>query len=370
MATAPALRVFFACLLLAGCEPASDAPAGPASPTRPVKLYQVTDSQEAGLRRFAARIDAAKRAELSFRVPGTVREFLVREGEMVQQDQAIARLDATDLNIVLADRQAAFDNARRNFARAGELVKAGNISRVEFDRLETSYKSAEAALKTARQNVSYTELKAPFAGMLAKRHVQRFEEVGAKQAVASLQQTDQLDVKIDLPESLLRSFQVSSAQDPRQADSPVRSSVEFDGLSEQRFDITLKEIATKADPDTQTFEVTFTMPNPRTFVVLPGMTATVTLDLSALRNGSSTRWVPATAVGGDIRLDAYAWVLDPATMTLAKRPLRVGRLDGDRLEVLEGLVAGEEVVELGLSQAFEGMKVTRLETNTRNATSR
>ncbi len=199
-------------------------------------------------RSFPARIEAARRAELGFRVSGTVKELLFKEGDNVPEGATIARLDPTDFRIVLADRQAVFDNAQRNFRRANDLIGAGNISKLDFDRMEANFKSADAALKQARQDLAYTELKAPFAGRLAKRYVERFEEVMAKMSVVSLQQSDALDVKIDVPEALVRTIRAERAEVPDAAQPQTEAWAEFEGMPEQRFALTVKEVSTRADP--------------------------------------------------------------------------------------------------------------------------
>ncbi|MBP6381636.1 MAG: efflux RND transporter periplasmic adaptor subunit [Pseudomonadales bacterium] len=351
-------------VLLGACDAGKDQPAASATAVpavvRPVKTFVVDTAGGASQRQFPGRIDAARRAELSFRVPGTVTDILVREGDTVSEGAVLARLDATDFRIVLSDRQASYDNARRNYERTRELLPSGNISRIDYDRTEASFKSAEAALRQAQQDLAYTELKAPFAGSVAKRLVQRFEEVAAKEAVISLQQLNSLDVKIDLSETLVRTLTVPEqvAIESAGADAPAWAT--FEGKPEQRFPLKIKEVATKADPQTQTFEITFTMTNPKDVVILPGMTATVTVDFRHLVQESQDIWIPATAVLGDATLHPVAWVIDPGTMTVSRRELRVGEMQGERIHVIEGLAGGEEIVAVGASHMAEGMKVTRM----------
>ena len=351
-------------VLLGACGAGKDEAAAPAQPAsavvRPVKTFVVDTGGAASQRQFPGRIEAARRADLSFRVPGTVKDILVKEGDTVSEGAVLARLDATDFRIALSDRQASYDNARRNYQRARELLPSGNISRIDFDRTETSFKSAEAALRQSQQDLAYTELRAPFAGTVAKRLVQRFEEVTSKDAVVRLQQVNSLDVKIDLSETLLRSFAVPEERAIDYADTEAPAWATFEGKAERRFPLKIKEVATKADPKTQTFEVTFTMPNPRDVVVLPGMTATVTVDFRHLVQGSSDIWVPATAVLGDAALHPVVWVLDPLTMTVSRRAVRVGEMQQERIQVVEGLEGGEEIVAVGTSHMAEGMKVSRM----------
>ena len=86
--------------------------------------------------------------------------------------------------------KATFDNTQSNFERAKELVADGNISRMDYDRMEANFRSASAALSQAEKDLEYTVLTSPFRGRVAERKVENFEEVQAKQTVFSLQNTN------------------------------------------------------------------------------------------------------------------------------------------------------------------------------------
>ena len=131
-------------------------------------------------------------------------------------------------------------------------------------------------------------------------------------------------------------------------------------MPEQRFALTVKEVSTRADPRTQTFEATFSMPNPKSMVVLPGMTATVTIDFSRISAVVELIWLPAAAVVADATLSPHVWLLDPVSLTVSKRPVQVGDLQGDRIAITGGLQGGEEIVAVGASYMAQGMKVSRM----------
>ena len=86
--------------------------------TRPVKLFTVEGGSVDAVRTFPGSIDASQRAELAFRVSGQLQELLVREGDLVEEGQVLARLDPSDYALVLEDRQAVYDNSSKNFQRA------------------------------------------------------------------------------------------------------------------------------------------------------------------------------------------------------------------------------------------------------------
>ncbi len=123
-----------------------------------------------GVRNFPGRIDANKKADLSFRVAGKLKELLVKEGDLVNKGDVIARLDATDFQITVNDKKSFYTRAFNDYKRGKLLVKYGNISKMDFDRLEANYLSAKAELSLASQQLAYTELKAPFGGTVARRY--------------------------------------------------------------------------------------------------------------------------------------------------------------------------------------------------------
>ncbi|MCP5147142.1 MAG: efflux RND transporter periplasmic adaptor subunit [Pseudomonadales bacterium] len=355
------LSISLALLALVACGDGRQAAPEPAS--RPVKVFVVEGSEVDAVRSFPGKVDASQRAELAFRVGGQLQELPVKEGDLVKKGQVLARLDPTDYKLILEDRQARFDNTERNFKRARDLVADGNISRLDFDRMEAEYRSASAALSQARKDLEYTVLIAPFAGRVAQRDVENFEEVMAKQTVMWLQNIDQLDIVINLPESVVRSVRGGVSRevgDGGHTDPAVRATAQFEGRGDQTFPLRPKEIATKADPQTQTFRATFTMAAPTKFTVLPGMTATVLLDLSELVTYESVKWVPARAVQADSGLNPRVWLLDPETMTVSSRPVSIGRMSGSMIEITDGLAGGEEIVAVGAPYLAQGMRVTRM----------
>ena len=327
------------------------------SAIRPVKIFTVEGGNSSAIRSFPGVVDAAQRAELAFRVPGSVQQLLVREGDLVEQGQLLAKLDPTDFAITLKDRVATNDNAVRNFERAQELVEDGNISRLDYDRMEAKMKTSAAALAQAEQDLAYTELKAPFTGRIAVRHIENFEEIIAGQNIFRLQSDGDLEIEIALPETLVR--MLNPAPDQVRRDK-VKAQASFEGRQDDSFPLTIKEISTKADSQTQTFQVTLGMAAPKNFAVLPGMTATVALDLSRLMNTAVVHWVPVRAVVAESELKAQVWVLDSETMTVSSRQVEIGRMSGSRIEVKSGLQGDEEIVSVGASYLAEGMAVTRM----------
>ena len=350
-------------VLLTGCS-GGEEPAGPPA-SRPVKLFTVEGAGTSALRNFPGSVRATRRADLAFRVSGVLQQMLVREGQTVKEGELLAALDPTDFKIILEDRQATFDNAESNFSRAKELIVDGNISKLDYDRMEASFKTNRASLSAARQDLEYTELRSPFEGSIGQRLVENFEEVQAKQTIIRFQDNSQLDVLIDLPEALVRSLQLEAEEigggGAAAAAQGVKAYARFEGRTDTRFPLTIREVATKADSQTQTFRVTLTMPAPTEFRVLSGMTVTVGIDFASLMADDESKWVPLNAVQADSGLNARVWVLDESTMTVSSLPVTIGRMRGRSIEVTSGLYGGEEIVSVGAPYLAEDMRVTRMQ---------
>jgi RND family efflux transporter MFP subunit len=197
-------------------------------------------------------------------------------------------------------------------------------------------------------------LLAPFAGMIGDRYVENHMDIKAQEQIVDLNDTTTVEVKINAAENVVAMMQ----QFEKELDLKVFA--EFDAAQGRRFELVLKEIAARADPQTQTFQVTFHMPQPGDISLLPGMTALVRV-VANVRPGASIEIpisVSAIAVVSSADGDKMVWVVNTDDMTVHARKVTVGSMRGSQaIEILEGLEGGEHVVIAGLAQLSEGMKV-------------
>jgi len=348
-------------LLLSACNDAGDkAPQAPI--VRPVKTFKLGGASHELTRRYPAQIYASRRAELSFRVSGKVVKLRVKEGDIVKKGKQLAQLDPADFQLAVNDAQAQYHRSKSNYARAKALVKKGHISRTDYDKLESEFKSASATLERAKNNLAYTSLRAPFDGRVAKRYVQNFEEVQAKQSVFSLQSQNRLDVKFNVPESALLRIrrQTGKAEAERRAKADKSFVHVMFNNGGKKYPVRFKEIATRADEKTRTFEVTFSLDAPQEITVLPGMSAEVEVDYSSVydKQGQGL-WVPVDAVFADPKgtKRQFVWVLDEKSMQVKLRDVQVGGLSGGQIEVVSGLKGDERIVAAGVHNLEPGQKV-------------
>jgi len=333
----------------------------PPPESRPVKTILVGGATTGDHRQFPGVVDAIQKADLSFRVEGKLKEIPVKEGDMVEKGQVLARLDPTDYQIKLNDRKASYETAKANYDRAKQLVEKGAISKVDHDKIRAEYFTAEANLDAAEQDLEYTSLKATFPGYVAKRYVENFEEVRRKQKIFTLQDISELEIKIDVPESVM--IQLRRAIEPGKVTQPKRKMYAiFEQIKDAQFPLDLKEVSTTADVNTRTFQATLKMKHPEDYNILPGMTATVFAEVFASESGDSMSVdLPLSSVVSDTDKKAIVWIVDDKTMTVHSKPVKTGMMTSNSITVT-GLDVGERVVTAGAAFMREGMKVTLLQT--------
>lgn len=340
-----------ACLLLVGCGK-EEAPVESKAP-RPVKTIVLEASGAMGMRQYPGRVRAASRADLSFEVAGKLSELPVKEGQVVAEGELIARLDDRDLSANLKSAQAEADNAAANFARGAKLVKDGFISKTDFDTLTSKRDVTAAELVKAKKAVEDTRLLAPFSGRVASRLVENFQDVQAKEPIVRLQDIEQLEVVVDIPEN--RAIRIRD--EGREA---ARVHAVFEAEPDREFPLTIKEYSTEANPETQTFQVVLAMPQPEGLLLLPGMTAMVWAESSEVgQDGASETFaIPAAALFADDTGKPQVWVVDTQSNKVSPRAVETGELGGTAsVRVTSGLKAGEMIAISAVSRLREGMEI-------------
>jgi membrane fusion protein, multidrug efflux system len=347
LSTAAAIALLAAIAGVAGCsEPAPPPP--PAEVSRPVPILEIGSTTAGSGLRFPGRIRAVQRAELAFNVPGQIIEFPAQEGKQLAAGELIARLDPANFASRLAAARAEFEKAEADFKRVSQIWEQTQaVARAEVDQKRTAMEVARSRYAAARKELDDTRLVAPFAGVISRRHVQNFQNVQAKEPVASLQDLAEMEVVTHVPERIVRG-------EPRRA----AGFAILEGMPEQPFPVTLKSFAAEADPQTQTYEVVLSFTPPEGVTVLPGMPAEVFPDPAAAGPGQVL--VPLAAILGAADGTPTVWVLDPATSRVSRRPVEVGAVRGSDITVVEGLAPGDRIVVAGVHHLRDGMLVRPL----------
>jgi len=324
-----------------------------------------------------------RRATVSAKVTGKIKDVLIDEGMRVASGQVLARLDDVDAVAALraaeaeeAVARAALDdlevrlaNARRTFERSKELRGRDLVSEEELDNAETAVASYEAQIALARerikaagrsvgiarQNVDNCVVRAPFAGIVVSKDAQPGEMVSPVSAgggytrtgIATIVDMASLEIEVDVNESYIARVA------PGQSIEAV-----LDAYPDWRIPCSVRTVIPTADRQKATVKVriTFDALDSR---ILPDMGVKVSfLEGAADSAAAAVALVPRAAVrtDGDAR---YVFVVKDGRAE--RRAVRMARERGDDIEIIAGLRRGEEVVVRSERELREGARVSSKE---------
>jgi multidrug efflux system membrane fusion protein len=342
------LLVILVATVLSSCKNKEETAAP--EPIKPVKLYAVQVGHAQLNMSLPGKVRAARRSELSFKVSGPLEKLPVDEGQVVKKGDLIAQILPRDFQTAINEAKARELEAEQQYQRYKELYAKRQVSKADFDRYRASRDVARARLEDAQNALKDTTLRAPFAGVIAKRYVENFEKVQAKEPIVYLQLIDELEILIDVPELMIAQFGQSKKIDVY---------AEFDAVAGNQYQLTVKEYSTDADPATQTYQVVLAMDQPKEANILPGMTAKVTASVQEGNDvGSTSILIPAIAVLNDADKKDYVWVFDRNSSKVSKVLVKIGSLKGSKnILVEDGLKGGDEIVIAGITKLRDGMTV-------------
>ena len=338
-----------ALLLLGAAACAGEAETTPVDQVRPARLVTTEAASNSRTLELPAVVRSARSSQLTFQVGGQVSELLVLEGQEVVQGDVIARLDDRDYRNNVATARAQYENAEAEYQRARRLAAQDAISRSVLEGRRAQRDVARATLDSAEKNLDDTVLTAPFSGGISRVYIEQFQNVQAKELIADIQ-SEGVEATVNVPASIV-------AFAPQF--ETVGASVILDAAPDIEIPAEFKEASGQADPNTQTYEVSFSFAPPENLLILPGMTATLRSGFEFAENSTVfpqgvAAPLSAIVAQGD---EKFVWVVNMDDMTVSKRPVTVNAGVGEEVTVIAGLEGGETIVAVGGAFLYEGMQV-------------
>jgi RND family efflux transporter MFP subunit len=251
--------------------------------------------------------------------------------------------------------QSEFDREMRILEQdAGATSQtAVDRKRSQRDQARADIKSLQASVASAKDQLNYTYLKAPFDGVVVSTYVKNFEFVQAKEPIVRIVDNSRIEMVINIPESLISM-------------APQAKNIEviFDPFPDIKIPAEIKEIGTEASRTTRTYPVTLIMDQPEDINILPGMAgkASGEPDTDDMSNLAIGKQVPFTAILSPDDIEkTYVWIINEQSKTVSKREVTTGKLTDTGIMVINGLEAGEWIATAGVNYLREGMEVRILE---------
>lgn len=373
-------------LIIISCGNSSDdAQAEPI--VRPVKVITVGKNNATGFHSFTGLAKAQQEASLSFKVGGTINSIAVKVGDRVSKGQTLATVDATDYQInynqtvanvhsskaQIENAQAQLESAKSNFLtsqsnynRFEKLYETNSISLSDFEQAKSSYLGAEASYKAAKTQVeaalaanessetmvlsasnqiNYTRMKAPFAGVITTINVEPNELVNQGSPILEINSLSNPDVEIGVPENAIAEIKANQ-----------EVTVSFNSLHDHSFKGKVHEIGYSSAGSTYPVTIRLLDDDDR---IRPGMPANATFSFLDHHSSPSSLLVPPSAVGEDSK-DNFVYLIESkdGSYFCKKKTIQIGQLKDAGFEILSGLNNGDLVASAGLNVLRDGMQVS------------
>jgi len=326
--------IVLAGLALAGCGGARPPTAAVSAPPLASAVLQAERTPIE--RRLDGVIEAVNQGTVAAQTSGRVAAILYDVNDFVPAGAVIIRLHSTEQHAGLAAAQAALSEAtareaeaQTRYQRLADMYQRKVVPKATLDEATANrdaavarLNAARAAVANAQEGLSYTEIRAPYAGVVTKRLVQVGETVSPGTPLVSGLSLQFLRVTVDVPQSIVEQVR------------RIRQAAVY--LGERRIEATRVTIFPEASSASGTFRARLELPE-NAADLYPGMFVKV-----GFVTGEAERLlVPARAVVERSEVTAVYAVSSDGRISM--RQVRLGERFGDRLEVLSGVVAGDRI---------------------------
>jgi RND family efflux transporter MFP subunit len=338
--------------VLSGCNDHTAAPITRAAMVR-TEIVQPRDRQASVT--LTGEVQARFRADLSFRVSGRVLARYIDVGDHVQAGEVLALLDPAEQQADVEGATAAvmaaesqLRVAKATFERQKALIASGFTTRTVYDQAQEGLRTAEGVLEaakaqlgTSKDALGYTALRAEAAGVITARNLEAGQVVQAAQPMFSLAQDGERDAVFDVYESIffgdLDGSRVSLAL------------VSDAGVTASGY---VREVSPAIDAKSSTIRVKVAIRDPLATMTL-GSAVAGTVKAKAQQQ-IALPWSALMAAGSK----PAVWTVDPATKTVALKPVTVGGYEAREVLIKAGLEPGDRVVIDGGKLLSVGQTVT------------
>ena len=331
--------------------------AGPSFSPRSVEAVTaslLTEGQATTLLTSTGYVEAERKADLSPKITSRITELNVTEGSRVKTGDVIARLDHTDLDAQLAEKQASWVNARAELERQRSLHGQGLSPKASLDAAVAAEATSRAAVQYVRALLDYTVIRAPFGGVVTAKRAFVGEAVspfgsspsggGSGGAIVTLVEFSTLYVGADVNEANL------SKLGPKQP-----AEITLDAVPDKTYHGFLRQIVPAADRQKATVrvKVAFLDADEK---ILPDLSARVSFTAEATqgKTGRTRVLVPKSAIR---TVDGRTGVFRIVEGRARFQPVKAGADAQGQVEIVEGLSGGERLVSSSSGEIRDGDRV-------------
>ncbi|WP_052379974.1 MULTISPECIES: efflux RND transporter periplasmic adaptor subunit [unclassified Pseudoalteromonas] len=311
-----------------------------------VQLFETKKVDISSEYEFPATVSAVKSVDLKFEVSGRLIFENLVEGSPVAKGDVLARIDSAPFERRVSEAKIRFEDAVRNLARIEEVFKKNVASQSTFDDAKSQFAITELALANAKQDLSYTTIKAPFDAVVGARLIENNSYISAGDTIANLQDRSKLYFTFDVPERVMTA---------NAGNRNIKATAFIIGQEDTVFDITYVEHETSPNPITQTYGVTFALDGKVSNLFYPGSRASVKIE--NISEQHSAILIPIKSLMGDKNKGFKVWKFRQENNDIQSVTVEIASLQGEFAVVSSGVVVGDKIVSAAVNQMSQGLKV-------------
>jgi membrane fusion protein (multidrug efflux system) len=360
------LLLFVLGLAAAACSSPDQSPQGQAIPVRTITVAQADIDNVLEL---PGRVEPVRVAEVRARVTGIVQQRLYEEGTDVGQGQPLFRIDPAELRASYAQTQASLERAKATAANANAvvqryrpLVEENAISGQEFDAAQAAAREAnanvaqiQAQLKSASLQLGYTTVRAPIAGRAGRAAVTEGALVSQPEGTLMTRIEQVSPIYVSFSQSATEVLQIRRAiaagELALSADDAVEVRLVFPDGTEYEIPGLIEFLDFTVDEATGTIELRAEFPNP------DGLLLSGEFVNARIYAGKATNVIAIPQAAVTVADSGGTVMIVDKDGKAALRPIKLGRLVGDKWVVESGLQPGDRVIVSNLQKLQPGMPV-------------
>lgn len=322
------ILVVTALLAVGGCGGQHDAARAASgaenSPAVRVRTDQVVLREVPAAVEVAGTVRPVQRAQVAAKVMGVIEELPVILGQQVTSGEVLVRIAAGEVSARVEQARAQLNGARRDLERERVLLIKGASTTETVKNLEDRLVASEAQLREAEVMLGYSEVRAPFDGVVARRPVNAGDLAAPGVLLLEIEGTSRFEIEAGVPESAASQLKIGSA---------LRIQIPAGSAS---FEGSIAEISSAADPEARTVLVKIAVPEGT--LVRSGQFVRVVVP-GEIRKAL---FAPASAVTRFGQMERVFSI--GAENRVALRLVKTAGGRDDDVEIVAGLSAGDQVI--------------------------
>ncbi len=295
---------------------------------RPVETTKIESVDFVNYIRLLGETEADETVTVASELPGRVISSDMKEGQVVEKNHRLARIDVRTDQTRMGQLRVALDQSKRDLKRSENLLTKGLATPADVERAQLAVDNQEYSLRLLRQGVGKSTVRAPISGIVDRVHVKTGEYVNPGMPVATVVNHDSIIVRAGLPESQIRYGREGATL-----------TIEIPAL-ETRYEGTIRRVGLQADTRNRTFPLEVEIEN-KDHVLRAGMRAQVLLPASSYKGAVL---VPRDAVIEGLT-GRFAFVIEGGRAQ--RRDVTLGDNYEDYVVISKGVKFGEELVVVG-----------------------